>query len=372
MTPSAFRWTVLSVLLVASRTTAFAGPPTAQDLIERHRQEKAPVWADGDTATFFYRGEADKVDVLFGGDTRPLTRLADSDVWAVSIRLADLERGVFSYRFLPTTKDQPPPAASGDPPVWRGPKAPAPAAECARLKGTLEHLEIDSKALGTRRKVTVYQPPDHDRRTASRVVYAADGQAIDRFARVLEPLITAGEVPGVVLIGVHHGGYVGGAPDLKTNDEKKDLRLQEYFPGINSRRFADHESFFTTEVPAWAEHRFGVSGERRDRAVFGYSNGGRFAVEMGLRHPDVFGHVFGFSVAGNGRFDWGAGRKDWPRFYLTAGTWEASFHHCTSRLAEQLKERGAAVRFTSRVGGHDTALWRDQFAAALVWVYGKR
>jgi hypothetical protein len=26
--------------------------------IERHAREKSPVWADGDTATFFHRGEA--------------------------------------------------------------------------------------------------------------------------------------------------------------------------------------------------------------------------------------------------------------------------------------------------------------------------
>jgi enterochelin esterase-like enzyme len=124
-------------------------------------------------------------------------------------------------------------------------------------------------------------------------------------------------------------------------------------------------------VPAWAERRFGVSPERTDRAVFGYSNGGRFAVEMGLRHPDVFGHVFGFSVPGTGEFDFGAGRKDLPRFHLTAGTWEASFHRCTARLAEQLSERGVPVHFTARVGGHDTALWRDEFATALLAAFGK-
>jgi enterochelin esterase-like enzyme len=366
------RWPLVAVLFLAGLTTAAAEPPGAEALIERQREEKVPVWADGDTATFFYRGEADQVDVLFGGDTRPLRRIANSDVWTLAVHLPDLDRAAFSYRFIPKENHRPLKQPSGEPAVWRGPKAPPPAAEGAALQGTLQKLEIDSKALGSSRKVTVYRPPGHDPGAASRVVYAADGEAIDRFARVLEPLIAAGKVPPVVLVGVHSGGYVGGAPDLTAYDPKKDRRAQEYFPGLNARRFADHEAFFCTEVPAWAEHRFGVSAARGDRVVFGYSNGGRFAVEMGLRHPDAFGQVFGFSVAGTGRFDSGLDRKDLPRFCLAAGTWEASFHHCTSRLAEQLKARELPVRFSSRVGGHDSVLWRDEFAAALVWAFGTK
>jgi enterochelin esterase-like enzyme len=365
MTPN-LGCTVVAILLLAGPAFAGAQQPSAQELIERHAREKSPVWADGDALTFFYRGEAEQVDVMFGGDLRALRRIADSDVWTVRVKLADLDRGVFSYHFIRTPKDRP-----AEPANWRGPNAPPAAAHCAELRGTLKSCEIDGKALGARRKATVYLPPGHDSKKPVRVVYAADGEAIERFARVLEPLIAAGRVAPVAIIGVHSGGYVGGAPDWKNYDQKKDLRLQEYFPGINPKRFADHESFFCAEVPAWAERTFGVSSARADRAVFGYSNGGRYAVEMGLRHPDVFGHIFGFSVAGNGKFDFGADREELPRWYLTAGTWETSFHLCTSRLADQLKERGASVRFSSRVGGHDTALWRDEFAAALVDAFGK-
>jgi enterochelin esterase-like enzyme len=363
------RWTLLGVLFLAGPSAALAEPPSAEALIERHAKEKAAVWTDGDTATFFHRGEAQSVDVLFGGDIRPLRRVADSDVWTLAVKLPELERAVFSYRFIPTTKDAPGKQAV-DPAVWRGPKADPPAAECAKLTGSLQHAEIDSQALGRPRKVTVYRPAGHDTAKPSPVVCAADGEAIERFARIAEPLIAAGKVPPIVIVGVHSGGYAGGAADLKNYDVKKDLRAQEYFPTIDGQRFADHEKFFCTEVPAWAEKQFGVSTARRDRTVFGYSNGGRFAVEMGLRHPDVFGQVFGFSVAGNGKFDFAKAGSDLPRFYLAAGTWETSFHHCTSKLDEQLRDRRATVRFASRVGGHDTALWRDEFAAALLWAYG--
>jgi enterochelin esterase-like enzyme len=369
---SLWRWMLVAGLSLTAWSAALAEPPNAEALIERHHREKSPVWADGDTVTFFFRGEEDKVEVIFGGDPRVLSRVAGSDVWTLAVKLPDLDRAVFSYCFIPTTKDRPAEKGPAQLAVWRGPQAPPAATESPEFRGTLQTVDIETKGFGNRRKATVYLPPGRDSKKASPVVYAADGEAIGRFAHVLEPLISTEQLPPVVLVGVHSGGYVGGTPDQDKYDVQKDLRAQEYFPGINPKRFAEHESFFCRDVPAWVEQRFGVSSEKQDRVVFGYSNGGRFAVEMGLRHPEVFGHVFGFSVAGSGQFDYGTAQKAMPCFSLAAGTWETSFHHCTSSLADQLKERGVPVRFSSRPGGHDTALWRDEFAAALLWTFGKK
>src|SRR5262249_34613661 len=161
-----------------------------------------------------------------------------------------------------------------------------------------EESELASVALGGRRRVTTYLPPGHDRSRPSPVVYVCDGQSVKAFARVVEPLIAAGRVPPVALVGVHDGGYLGPSPKgAHDYDGSKDLRAQEYIPSINPGRFADHETFFVKEVPAWAERRFGLSAVRKDRAVSGYSNGGRFAAEMAFRHPEVFGHAFCLSVA---------------------------------------------------------------------------
>jgi enterochelin esterase-like enzyme len=202
-------------------------------------------------------------------------------------------------------------------------------------------------------------------------VYVSDGRSVKAFARVVEPLIAAGRVPPVVLVGVHDGGYLGPSPKgAHDYDGSKDLRAQEYIPSINPRRFADHETFFVKEVPAWAERRFGGSADRKDRAVSGYSNGGRFAAEMAFRHPEVFGHAFCLSVAGDAAKTL-ATRPDRPvRFYLAAGTWEPIFHRLTAKLADALKERGVEVTFSSRVAGHDVAMWREEFAAAVAAAFG--
>src|SRR5262249_54835179 len=153
--------TAVAVLFMALPTLAAAEPPSAQDLIERHRRERSPVWTDGDTATFFYRGQADQVDVLFGADVRPLSRAADSGVWPSTVQPPALHRAFFSSRSPPTAKEHPAENPPAEPAVWRGPKAPPAATESAELKGSLEQFEVESKALGGQRKVTVYRPAGH-------------------------------------------------------------------------------------------------------------------------------------------------------------------------------------------------------------------
>ena len=52
----------------------------------------------------------------------------------------------------------------------------------AELRGSLKTFEIESKALDARRKLTVYLPPEFGPGRARCVVYAADGEQMDRYA----------------------------------------------------------------------------------------------------------------------------------------------------------------------------------------------
>src|SRR5262245_46405078 len=81
--------------------------PTARELIARFEKEKSPVWADGDTATFFFRGEAEQVLLMVGGERKELRRLPDSDVWTVKVTRPELAKGVFTYALLPGKKGEP-------------------------------------------------------------------------------------------------------------------------------------------------------------------------------------------------------------------------------------------------------------------------
>jgi enterochelin esterase-like enzyme len=103
---------------------------------------------------------------------------------------------------------------------------------------------------------------------------------------------------------------------------------------------------------------------RRDRAIYGCSNGARFALEMGLRHPDLFGHVIAFSLAGARNLKLPEAAKETPRYQFAAGTWEPVFRDMTVAVSTRLKQLHVAASFTERAGGHDDAWWREKFVRA--------
>jgi enterochelin esterase-like enzyme len=205
-----------------------------------------------------------------------------------------------------------------------------------------EELEYDGG-----RQVTAYLPPD----SPEAVVFAGDGQLISRWGAALE----AATVPPAMIVGVH-----------RVADET--VRLHEYSPGFDPQRFGAHETFFVEDVRRWVSSRFGVMLPAERTAVCGVSASGELALAIGLRHPEVYGAVFCASP--------GAGYKPpdvlpsaLPRTYLTAGTLEPFFLENAERWAEALRDAGADVVMTERVGSHGESFWRDEFPLMVAWAF---
>ena len=199
------------------------------------------------------------------------------------------------------------------------------------------------------RPVTVYVPPD----PPQAVVFAGDGQLISRWGGVLE----AADVPPTMIVGAH-----------RLDDET--LRLREYSPGFEPQRFAAHEQFFVGEVRRWVQSHFGVALPPERTAVCGVSASGELALAAGLRHPDLYGAVFCASP--------GAGYRPpdvmpspLPRTYLVAGTLEPFFLENANRWAVALRDAGADVVMTERVGSHGDAFWREEFPLMVAWAFGR-
>jgi enterochelin esterase-like enzyme len=197
------------------------------------------------------------------------------------------------------------------------------------------------------RRVTVYVPPN----PPEAVVFAGDGQLISSWGRSLE----AADVPSTMIVGAH-----------RLADET--LRLHEYSPGFDPERFTAHERFFVEDVRRWARSRFGVDLPAERTAVFGVSASGELALAIGLRHPEVYGAIFCASP--------GAGYRppdvlpsSLPRTYLVAGTLEPFFHENATRWAEALRDAGADVVMTERVGSHGDAFWREEFPLMVAWAF---
>jgi enterochelin esterase-like enzyme len=199
------------------------------------------------------------------------------------------------------------------------------------------------------RPVTVYIPRD----PPQVVVFAGDGELIPRWGGVLE----AAGVPPTMIVGAH-----------RLADET--LRLHEYSPGFEPQRFAAHEQFFVEEVRRWVQVRFGVGLPAERTAVFGVSASGELALAIGLRHPDLYGAVFCASP-GAGYRPPAVMPSHLPRVYLVAGTLEPFFLENANRWAVALRDAGADVVMTERVGSHGDAFWREEFPLMVGWAFGR-
>ena len=89
---------------------------------------------------------------------------------------------------------------------------------------------------------------------------------------------------------------------------------------------------------------------------------------MGLRHPDIYGAVFCASP-GAGYRPPGVMPSPLPRAYLVAGTLEPFFLENATRWADALRDAGADVVMTERVGSHGDAFWREEFPLMVAWAF---
>ena len=338
-------------------------PRSEAALRARWVAEGRPVWADGDTLTFVYEGEAEGVMACCAVQMQ-LSRFVGSDLWTLAVRVPDLPFAILNAGFLPAGA-----RALEGVVEWRGASAPVAPPKARALRGTVRTDSLWSEALGERRAVTVYLPPELDASRPPPVVYVADGSAVEGLAPYVEPFILAGEIPPTILVGLHSSLTAEGRGEEYTSISEDTGEAD-----VENARFVAHERFVLDEVLPWAERTLGASSRRDERAAFGFSNGGVWAAHQGVRHPDVFGVVIPFSCG-----VCGVAVPDEPspavsglatRFYFLAGRLEMRFHQSTSAAAERLRAAGYEAPMHERASGHDPLMWYEQFGDAVRWAFG--
>jgi len=325
-------------------------PKDAAILTEKLQGNDSAVWLDGEILTFLHRDAAARVDVT-GGVQLPMQRFEGTNLWALQLKMPDWDRAFLSYAFVT-------PEALRKRQVffqsWFGANAPARPVHAEALQGALITRTMHSNGMNQDRKLTVYLPPNASGKDLP-AFFMADGQGCESFARVLEPLILAGKVRPVAIVGVHSGEYDGppGSYDIL-----HDHRALEYLPAPSPRIFAAHLQFFTQEVPDYVAKEFHISRRRQDRALFGFSNGGTFAAVAALRMPEVFGSALPFST-GIPALEIGKIAHP-PAFHFVAGELEP-FLVSTRRLYETLQAKGLPVTLKTYKASHDPEMWQMAF-----------
>lgn len=198
------------------------------------------------------------------------------------------------------------------------------------------------------RPATVYVPPD----PPEAIVFAGDGQLISQWGGILE----GADVPPTMIVGAH-----------RTDDRDEMVRIGEYSPSFDPDRFAAHEKFLVNDVRGWVRSRFGVALPAERTAVCGVSASGELALAMGMRHPDIYGAVFCASPGGGYRP--GELPSTLPRTYLVGGTLEPWFLENATRWADALRDAGADVVLTERVGDHGDPFWAAEFPLMVAWAF---
>ncbi len=360
---------LLSVVLLFGQSSARESytvlplPPAAD--LTKQLSEKGKLSVEGEVMTFVYQGKAEGVQ-LTGGIQKAMEKVPGTeDLWALKLKVPFAEQAVVSYGFIPMS----PGMVTNYRPegVYRGPKAEPELEKAIPLQGKVETFEIESKALGEKRKGSVYMPPASTLKPGVKpfALYAADGAA-QMFAEVMEPLMRKGQLPPIAIVGIESGGYKGDRS--KPYDPDQDMRAKEYIREIGKERFDNHLKFFAEEAVSWSEKKYGIGGRRENRGVIGFSNGGVFAADAGLRKGDVFGLSVPLSVGIPPEL---TKPKIMPQFYLCAGTLEPGFLRATTQVARQIMDWKGILKFNERVCGHDDAMWKSEGVKAMRWYFGK-
>ncbi len=223
--------------------------------------------------------------------------------------------------------------------------------EPARADPIAGDLVTETFAYDGGRRVTVYVPPD----PPEAVVFAGDGQMISQWGGYLE----AADVPPTMIVGAY-----------RTDDKDEMVRIREYSPSFDEERFAAHERFFVEDVRRWVRSHLGVALPAERTAVCGVSASGELSLALGLRHPDIYGAVFSASPGGGYRPP-AMMPSALPRTYLVAGKLEPFFFENATRWADALREAGADVVMTERVGDHGDPFWQAEFPVMVAWAFGR-
>ncbi|MHB1167984.1 MAG: alpha/beta hydrolase [Longimicrobiales bacterium] len=339
----------------------------------------AVAWGSGNRWTIVYRAPDSSISgvEVMGGVQLPMARLGQTNLWVLSLHLPDAERAVISLSLLLQQGERFRREDAGLR-EWRGAQAPAPPLQAEELQGSFWVDSLWSNALGAWRRISVYLPPHLDRNgTPLPVVYFADGQGMEAYARVVDPLIAGGRLGPTALIGIwastgspSGGNSTGPADDLRAIEYHEGV---ENLPGADSlfvvNRYRAHKRFFLEEVRRWAEDALGVSAERKSRAVHGVSSGGHFALLLGRERPDIYGLVIASSNgSASALAQPSGGWEHAARHYLSVGTLEQpSIRRVLVALGDSLTVHGVPNTVDVYPGGHDSKVWVESFPRALSW-----
>ena len=337
---------------------------------------------DGDRVTFVFRGEADAVKLwhaIFGLPTfQPFHRVAWTDLWHLTVDLPPGSR--MEYKLLverdqkkELIRDPLNPRVSHDPYgtnsvcYARGYETPDWTVEDPEARpGAVEEHEIDSRAFGDVRAVSVYVPAQMRLTRRYPLLVVHDGADYLRFAglkTVLDNLVHRLEIPPLVA--------------AMTQSQN---RTKEYVAD------ATHAQFLVEDLVPQLESIFPLQTGADGRALMGASLGAVASLYAAWRYPGTFGRLllqsgsFAFTDIGPthrgpffepvaqfvNAFRARPGRPA-DKMFVSCGVFESLIYENRS-MVPFLQSSGIDVRYVESRDGHNWENWRDRLREGLSWL----
>jgi enterochelin esterase-like enzyme len=212
----------------------------------------------------------------------------------------------------------------------------------------------------------VYTPANYDpaRKPGYPTLYLLHGWGDDADAWVkkghadvdLDRMIANGRVvPMVVVMPLGYG-------DISFLSNGFEVWRDQEQISNNVNRFS--ETLLEEIVPK-VETTYDVAKDRDQRAIAGLSMGGLEALTIGLRHPEMFAWIGGFSsaifpVAGQDLTGLDAKKEDLKLLWISCGTDDDLLS--INRIFEMhMKDAGLPVKVVETPGPHAWGVWRNNF-----------
>lgn len=218
-------------------------------------------------------------------------------------------------------------------------------------------VSFESDALSEAREVYLHVPPCWA--SGDALIVSGDGLAGSDFSAITQQLANSGRIAPVAFVSARFGqGWLSpNGPDqrsaeyLAPSGEADAGRLEAY---------ENHERFIFEEMLPWAIEELG--GEVGDVVMFGLSASATFALDQGMKRPELVDRVIAASPPLSAQSSALAqSAVGGPDIHLWCGQFEPIF---CSRIQELGSEFGFDVNI--RPASHTNALWEEALAASLV------
>jgi len=222
-----------------------------------------------------------------------------------------------------------------------------------------------SKSLQEYRYFNIYLPPNYSNKKSYPVIYFADGQMLSdsRYKKGFDSLFKNDSIKKSVVFGINSNSK------LVDKDNPVSYRHFEYisfYKGIkddNDDRlehwYTNHMTFFTQEAISFAEKKYGVSKDRKDRIFYGASNGGGFGITLGIEYPKLYKTIICHSPTEVYReINWDTSQYEPPFFFLAYGDTN-DFYKPSLTLDSLLTANNYKHELNVYKGEHDSDIWRQ-------------